>query len=185
MYDEKTKPKADSPWSRFAKESLSPAFLPQARVVSSLRKWIAIGLFCFRSGKSLVLPEQCNARDVENSKLIGHRVTKAQVESLIKGMAAIVADVGDPVTSPLQRFNFPVSYSNLTTSILFLATSNTSQSTQNFSYLLQFHLWNSPSVSVRSPSTLYSNKTITICIWHTNLCHPPCKHKNNWWKIVF
>ena len=85
MYDEKTKPKADSPWSRFAKESLSPAFLPQARVVSSLRKWIAIGLFCFRSGKSLVLPEQCNARDVENSKLIGHRVTKAQVQGSVKG----------------------------------------------------------------------------------------------------
>ena len=34
----------------------------------------------------------------------------------------------------------------------------------NFNYLLQFHLWNSPSVSVRSPSTLYSSKTITICI---------------------
>ena len=33
-----------------------------------------------------------------------------------------------------------------------------------FNYLLQFHLWNSPSVSVRSPSTLYSSKTITICI---------------------
>ena len=36
---------------------------------------------------------------------------------------------------------------------------------------------------VRSPSTLYSSKTITICIWHTKLCHPPCKHKNVWWKI--
>ena len=33
-----------------------------------------------------------------------------------------------------------------------------------FNYLLQLHLWNSPSVSVRSPSTLYSSKTITICI---------------------
>ena len=64
-----------------------------------------------------------------------------------------------------------------------LATSNTSHSIQNFNYLLQLHLWNSPSVSVRSPSTLYSSKTITICIWHTNLCHPPCKHKNIWWKI--
>ena len=51
--------------------------------------------------------------------------------------------------------------------------SNTSHSIQNFNYLLQFRLWNSPSVSVRSPSTLYSGKTITICIWHTNLCHPP------------
>ena len=58
-------------------------------------------------------------------------------------------------------------------------------SIQNFNYLLQFHLWNSPSVSVRSPSTLYSSKTITICIWHTHLCHPPCKHKNIWWKIFF
>ena len=35
-----------------------------------------------------------------------------------------------------------------------LATSNTSHSIQNFNYLLQLHLWNSPSVSVRSPSTL-------------------------------
>ena len=66
-----------------------------------------------------------------------------------------------------------------------LATSNTSHSIHNFNYLLQFHLWNSPSVSVRSPSTLYSSKTITICIWHTNLCHPPCKHKNIWWKVFF
>ena len=66
-----------------------------------------------------------------------------------------------------------------------LATSNTSHSIQNFNYLLQLHLWNSPSVSVLSPSTLYSSKTITICIWHTNLCHPPCKHKNIWWKIFF
>ena len=40
----------------------------------------------------------------------------------------------------------------------------TSHSIQNFNYLLQLHLWNSPSVSVRSPSTLYSSKTITICI---------------------
>ena len=81
---------------------------------------------------------------------------------------------------------------NLTTSILFLklcigyqCTSNTLHSIQNFNYLLQFHLWNSPSVSVWSPSTLYSIKTITICIWHTNLCHPPCKHENIWWKIFF
>ena len=37
-------------------------------------------------------------------------------------------------------------------------------SLQNFNYLLQLHLWNSPSVTVRSPSTLYSSKTITICI---------------------
>ena len=66
-----------------------------------------------------------------------------------------------------------------------LATSNTSHSIQNFNYLLQLHLWNSPSVSVRSPSTLYSSKTVTICMWHTNLCHPPCKHKNIWWKIFF
>ena len=42
-----------------------------------------------------------------------------------------------------------------------------------------------PSVSVRSPSTLHSSNTITICIWHTNLCHSPCKHKNVWWKIFF
>ena len=56
---------------------------------------------------------------------------------------------------------------------------------KKFNYLLQLHLWNSPSVSVRSPSTLYSSKTITICIWQTNLCHPPCKHKNIWWKIFF
>ena len=66
-----------------------------------------------------------------------------------------------------------------------LATSNTSHSIQNYNYPFQFHLWNRPSVSVRSPSTLYSSKTITICIWHTNLCHPPCKHKNIWWKIFF
>ena len=45
-----------------------------------------------------------------------------------------------------------------------LATSNTWLPIQNFEYLLQFHLWNSRSVSVRSPSTLYSSKTITICI---------------------
>jgi len=42
-----------------------------------------------------------------------------------------------------------------------LATSNTSHSIQNFNYLLQFHLWNIPSVSVRSISTLYSSKTVT------------------------
>ena len=46
-------------------------------------------------------------------------------------------------------------------------------------------LWNSPSVSVWSFSTLYSSKTIMICIRHMNLCHPSCKHKNIWWKIVF
>ena len=34
----------------------------------------------------------------------------------------------------------------------------------NFNYLLQFHLWNSPSLSVRSPSTVCSSKTVTICI---------------------
>ena len=38
--------------------------------------------------------------------------------------------------------------------------------------LLPIPLLNSPWVSVRSPSTLCSSKTITICIWHTNLCHP-------------
>ena len=48
---------------------------------------------------------------------------------------------------------------------------------------LQFHLWNSLSLSVWSPSTSYSSKTITIHIQHRNLCHPSCKHKNIWWKI--
>ena len=36
-------------------------------------------------------------------------------------------------------------------------------------YLLQFQLWNSRSLSVRSPSTFYSSKTITICIRHEPL----------------
>ena len=52
-------------------------------------------------------------------------------------------------------------------------------------YLLQFHFWNGPSVSVRSSSTLYSSKMIMIRIRHMSLCHPLCKHKNIWWKIVF
>ena len=42
-----------------------------------------------------------------------------------------------------------------------LAINNTSHSRKNFNYLLQFHLWNIPSVSVRSVSTLYSSKTVT------------------------
>ena len=57
-----------------------------------------------------------------------------------------------------------------------LATSNASHSIQNFNYLLQFHLWNSPSVSIRSLSTLY---------WHTNLCHPPCKHTKTFGERSF
>ena len=36
--------------------------------------------------------QQSKARGVENSKLIGHRVTTAQVHGLIKG-PAIIADV--------------------------------------------------------------------------------------------
>ena len=48
-----------------------------------------------------------------------------------------------------------------------LAASNAS--IQNFNYLLQFYLWYIPSVSVRSPSTLHSNKTVTIRIRHPNL----------------
>ena len=43
-------------------------------------------------------------------------------------------------------------------------------------YLLQFRLWNSLSLSIRSPSTLHSSQTI--------LCHPSCNHKNTSWKIV-
>ena len=68
-----------------------------------------------------------------------------------------------------------------------LATSNTSHSIQNVNYLLQFHLGNSPSLSVWSPWALYSSKTITVCIRHMNLCYPSYKHKNIWWnwKIVF
>ena len=31
----------------------------------------------------------------------------------------------------------------------------------------------------------YTSKKITICIRHPNLCHPSCKHKNIWRKIVF
>jgi len=38
--------------------------------------------------------------------------------------------------------------------LLPVSSSSTSHSIQNFNYLLQFHLWNSPSISVRSPSTL-------------------------------
>ena len=60
-----------------------------------------------------------------------------------------------------------------------------SHSIQNVNYLLQFHLWNSPPVSVQSPSTLYSSKTVMIHIGHMHLCHPSCKHKNIWGKIVF
>ena len=69
---------------------------------------------------------------------------------------------------------------NLTISILFLKLF-----IGYHHYLLQFHFWNSPSVSVWSFSTLYSSKTIMICIRHMNLCHPLCKHKNIWWKMVF
>ena len=52
-------------------------------------------------------------------------------------------------------------------------------------FLLQFHLRNSPSVSVWSPSALYSSKTVMICIWHTNLCYPSCKHQNIFVKDRF
>ena len=50
MYDEQLCLKADSPISRFAKESISPDLLPHALVVNSLRKacW---HVFIFRSGK--------------------------------------------------------------------------------------------------------------------------------------
>ena len=45
--------------------------------------------------------------------------------------------------------------------------------------LFQFHFWNSPSGSVRSPLTLHSSKAIRICIRHTNLCRrPSCKNKH-------
>ena len=57
------------------------------------------------------------------------------------------------------------------------SSSSASHTIQYFNYLLQFHLWSSPSISVRSPSTLYSSKTIMICIWHMNLCHPSCNTK--------
>ena len=57
-----------------------------------------------------------------------------------------------------------------------LASSNTSRS--NSQYKISVICLNSisgtshQSVSVRSPSTLHSNKTITICIRHPNLGHP-------------
>ena len=72
MYDEQIKIKADGPSSQFVTESVSPAFIPRARVVSSLRNSYSL-LFIFRSGKSLVLPTM-QRRDVVTSKLIGHRV---------------------------------------------------------------------------------------------------------------
>ena len=78
------------------------------------------------------------------------------------------SEVHLPLQSKLYIFVSFEKYSAVSTPLRCIfkkrATSNTSHSIQKFNYLLQFHLWNSPSVSVRSPSTLYSSKTITIRI---------------------
>ena len=75
MYDEQLYLKADSPISRFAKESISPDLLPHALVVNSLKK--AVGMCLFSDRESPFICKQCNVRDVENSRLIGHLVTTA------------------------------------------------------------------------------------------------------------
>ena len=97
--DEQMELKADSPGPRSAKEYRSPAFLPHARVVNSLRNncWL---VFICRTEKSL---QNRNAPDVQNSKLIGHRVTAALSVSDSQFLE-IVADVSDPMTPSHRRF---------------------------------------------------------------------------------
>ena len=55
----------------------SPALFPHARVVSSLRNNYRL-VFIFRSGTAPLFYQRDNARDIEKSKLIGHRVTTGQ-----------------------------------------------------------------------------------------------------------
>ena len=58
--------------NRFPKEFISLAPFPHAWVVSSLTNSYYSLVFIFKSENPLFY-QQCNARDVENSKLIGHR----------------------------------------------------------------------------------------------------------------
>ena len=91
--------------------------------------------------------------------------------SLLSGCPQYLLDKLQKVQNEAARTVCKAKKSDHIHPILETLHSNTLHSIQNFNYLLQFHLWNSPSISVRSPSTLYSSKTITICIWYTNLCH--------------
>ena len=79
MHDERMKGKAGSPQSRFAKESISSTLLPMHE--SSLATGIATGLCIFSDRERSLVYQQCHARDVKISKLIGHYVTTAQVQS--------------------------------------------------------------------------------------------------------
>ena len=56
------------------------------------------------SSENPFIYQQCNAHDVENSNLIGHRVTTAQVQSLMK-VHSTVEDVDDLLTPPHTRFS--------------------------------------------------------------------------------
>ena len=56
----------------------------------------------------------------------------------------------------------------------------------NLNNLLQFPLWQIPSASFWSYTTIHSNQKIMFCIWfwHLYLCHPLCGHKTIRWKII-
>ena len=63
----------------------------------SIASEIAIGACLFLDRESALFNQQCNARDVNNSKLIGFRVTTGLSVSG-STFVAIVADVNDPMT---------------------------------------------------------------------------------------
>ena len=69
MHDEQIK--EEDPKSRFAKESISPVLLQHARVVLRNGYWLSV-----LDRECPLFYQQCKSRDVENSTLIGHRMTQ-------------------------------------------------------------------------------------------------------------
>ena len=91
----------------FAEESILPALLPHTRVVNGLKNSYWLGFIYLLEQRSPLFYRQCNATDVEGSKLIGHRVTTALSVSSSK-LIAIVEEVSDPMTRSHLRFACPL-----------------------------------------------------------------------------
>ena len=67
-YDEQIKFKVDGPSSRFVTESVSSALFPHARVVKKLQNSYLL-MFVFRLEKTRFFYQQCNTRQLENSRV--------------------------------------------------------------------------------------------------------------------
>ena len=97
MYDEQIKFKVDGPSSRFVTKVVSSALFAHARVVKKLQNSYLL-MFVFRLGKNRFFYQQCNTRQLENSRINFK-------QSVFISTAAYVSG---PMTAPHSRFSCPL-----------------------------------------------------------------------------